>query len=240
VKISSNFAPVTQLSATPLDWPDVTAPRSLLQRLDLSRSAPLAGGSNRRIFQHPDHGDLLVKIIDSDKRHKYMNKRRMFRWYKHLHREGAYRTHLAEIAEYAAAYRKAAGRWKLPLARVVGLAETTAGLGLVVEKITAGGGLAPTLYQFVRAEGFDPQLRLRLDLFFDALADAHVLFNDVSGSNIAVGENAEGEAGLYLIDGYGSKQLVPLYAMSKWLNRRRLERKYERLLAKLRRVARPA
>jgi len=68
-----------------------------------------------------------------------------------------------------------------------------------------------------------------LDEFFDDLADAHVVLHDVSASNIACGQNADGKPGMYLIDGFGVLPLVPLYAWSKRLNRWRMLRKYQKM-----------
>src|SRR5690606_19535888 len=100
-----------------------------------------------------------------------------------------------------------------------------------VEKISDGqGGLAPTLTTVVREQGLTPALRAQLDALFDSLAAAHIIVNDVSGGNIVVGSNAQGRQGMYLVDGFGNKQAVPFYAMSKQLNARRLQRKYQELL----------
>lgn len=63
-----------------------------------------------------------------------------------------------------------------------------------------------------------------------------MIFNDVSARNIVVGRNATGQDGLFLVDGFGPKQLLPLYAWSKTLNRRRLLRKYEDMVRKLARL----
>jgi hypothetical protein len=117
---------------------------------------------------------------------------------------------------------------------VLGLAQTSLGLGLLVEKISDGqGGLAPTVEQLAYDGRLDPALIRQLDFFIDALADNHIILNDVSPRNIVLGQNAEGTTGLFLIDGFGSKQAVPVYAFSKALNRRRLQRKYQKMMFKL-------
>ncbi|PJI52397.1 hypothetical protein CTI14_42905, partial [Methylobacterium radiotolerans] len=86
------------------------------------------------------------------------------------------------------------------MARIFGLVLTSKGLGLVVERIVdAHGNLAPTLKEVVARHGFSPELRHRVHDFIMALIDAHVIFNDVSASNIVVGFNAEGREGLYLV-----------------------------------------
>lgn len=210
--------------------------------LDLAGLDPIAAGADRLVYQHPYDSSLLVKVVDFPAMKEHLRTRPLRRWRKSRQREGAYRNHIAELAEYTAAHNAAAGRWKVPMARVVGLAQTNMGLGLLVEKITDGKGrLAPTIEQIVRERGLDEALARELDYFFDTLADHHIILNDVSARNVVMGQNADGEPGLYLIDGFGSKQAVPLFAYSKMLNRRRILRKYHRVRAKLqaRSAARP-
>jgi hypothetical protein len=202
--------------------------------LELAGLRPIASGAERLVYQHPYDPSLLVKVIDFPAMAEHLSTRPLRRWRKNHQREGAYRNHVAELAEYTAAQNVAAGRWKVPMARVLGLAQTDMGLGLLVEKITDGkGGLAPTVEQIVREQGLGEKLARELDYFFDTLADHHIILNDVSARNVVLGQNADGEPGLYLIDGFGSKQAVPVFAYSKTLNRQRILRKYHRLKAKL-------
>lgn len=211
--------------------PPVAAPFRLL---DLAGLPPIAAGAERLVYQHPHDPSLLVKVVDFPAMAEHLSTRPLRRWRKTRQREGAYRNHIAELAEYTAAQNAAAGRWKVPMARLLGLAQTTMGLGLLVEKITDGkGGLAPTIEQIVRDRGLDERLARELDYFFDTLADHHIVLNDVSARNVVMGENADGETGLYLIDGFGSKQAIPVFAYSKMLNRKRILRKYRRMRAKL-------
>jgi hypothetical protein len=212
-----------------------------LTALDLTNLRPIAAGNDRLVYQHPHEASLLVKVVDRNEWDVYMRSKALRRWRKRFQREGAYRNHIAELAEYAAAQNAAAGRWKVPMARVLGMVQTSHGLGLLVEKITDGqDGLAPTVEQIVRDKGLDESLARELDYFFDALADHHIILNDVSARNVVVGANADGEKGLYLIDGFGSKQAIPVFAWSKALNRRRIQRKYQAMLTKLRARSRAA
>jgi hypothetical protein len=215
--------------------PEQAAAPAPLTALDLNNLRPIAAGNDRLVYQHPHEASLLVKVVNGAEWDAYMRSKPLRRWRKRFQREGAYRNHIAELAEYAAAENAAAGRWKVPMARVHGMVQTSHGLGLLVEKITDGqGGLAPTVEQIVRQKGLDEALARELDYFFDALADHHIILNDVSARNVVVGENADGETGLYLIDGFGSKQAIPVFAWSKSANRHRIQRKYQRMLAKLR------
>ena len=180
---------------------------------------------------------MLVKVIVHPKlrRNIVAEKRR----HQAFHREDVYTVFQCELVEYIAAEVQAnANATHLPLARIAGLCHTSLGLGLLVEKIVDdAGNMALNLKQFVAQHGFTPRIKHELDEFFQLLAQNHVVFNDVSATNIAYGYNAMGRHGMYLVDGYGPKQIIPVYALSKALNRRRLLRKYPNMIGELERAA---
>lgn len=177
---------------------------------------------------------MLVKVMDMRAHAVYLEDRPFKRWYKQYQRESAYRVYLNEIAEYVTATTRPSGVWQVPMARILGVAQTSLGLGLLVEKITdEAGNMAPTVNDLAKKGLLDDTLKARMDEFFDDLADAHVVVHDVSARNIAVGKNADGKSGLFLIDGFGVLPLVPLYAWSKRLNRRRIAQKYADMCARL-------
>ncbi|MGS1106491.1 PhoP regulatory network YrbL family protein [Achromobacter anxifer] len=208
--------------------------QSIFGPLDLNAATPLASGHDRHIFQHPNMPSLLVKVMDMRARAIYLEARPFKRWYKQYQRESAYRVYLTELYEYVTTTTRPSGVWQVPMARILGLAQTTLGLGLVVEKIRdANGNIAPTVTDLAREGKLDDALGAQLDEFFQDLADAHVVLHDVSASNIACGLNADGKQGLYLIDGFGGLPLIPIYAWSKRLNSRRIQRKYARMRAGL-------
>lgn len=200
--------------------------------LDLRPLSIAAAGSERDVYLHPADSSLLIKIINGARRSQLDRKRP---WYKRFQRDAAHRVFVMETVEYiSTAAQQGAHAGNGLMARISGLVLTSKGLGLVVERIVdAHGNLAPTLKEVVARHGFSPELRHRVHDFIMALIDAHVIFNDVSASNIVVGFNAEGREGLYLVDGYGSKQLIPVYSWSKALNGRRILRRYDTMAKKL-------
>ncbi|MBO9331606.1 hypothetical protein A6B37_23445 [Achromobacter sp. HZ01] len=208
--------------------------QSVFGPLDLDAATPLATGHDRHIFQHPHMPSLLVKVMDMRARAVYLETRPFKRWYKQYQRESAYRVYLNEISEYVTTTTRPSGVWQVPMARILGVAQTTLGLGLLVEKICdAEGNIAPTVADLAYQGKLDAALNAQLDEFFEDLADAHVVLHDISASNIACGLNADGKPGLYLIDGFGGLPLIPVYAWSKRLNRRRIERKSTSMRARL-------
>ncbi len=217
-------------SANPFSAQSGSSFQSVFGPLDLDTQKPLVTGGDRHIFQHPNFPALLVKVMDMQARAVYLETRPFKRWYKQYQRESAYRVYLNEIAEYVTTTTRPSGVWQVPMARILGVAQTSLGLGLVVEKITdADGNMAPTVADLARQGRVDAKFFEQLDEFFDDLADAHVVLHDISASNIACGLNADGKPGMYLVDGFGVLPLVPVYAWSKSLNRKRIARKYGRM-----------
>ncbi|CAP42293.1 YrbL family protein [Bordetella petrii] len=203
--------------------------------LDLAHAQVLARGADRYVFQHPNEPSLLVKVINMEAYAAYLERKPFKRFYKQFQRDSAYRVYLDELSEYVTT-TVPSGVWNVPMARVVGLAQTTLGLGQLVEKITGEDGqLAPTLAQIIAREGISAALGAQLDAFFEDLIDAHIVISDMSAKNIALGRNADGKPGMYLIDGFGVLPLIPLYAWSKRLNKRRMHRKYAAWRARLQR-----
>jgi len=205
------------------------------QVIDLTQARIVASGSERDVYEHPTDPNLLIKIVN---RARANEPGRRAHWHKKFHREQAHRVFLTELIEYVSTtVQRNAPDGNVLLSRIAGLVNTSAGLGLAVEKIVdESGHVAPTLQQVVKDSGFPAALRRQVRDFFVALTESHVIFNDVSARNIVVGRNADGVAGLYLVDGYGPKQLLPFYAWSKSMNRRRIMRKYVELEGKLERM----
>lgn len=207
----------------------------VLDYIDLAAMTPIAHGNERYIYPHPTDANLLIKVVNSERRSLSQKAHRIKRWYRRFHRESTYRVFITELSEYiSTAVQSSLAQASLPLARVVGLVDTSMGLGLLVEKITGEDGkVAPTLAHLMRNEGWDDSWEYHLNRFFRDLADRHVIFNDVGPQNIVFGRNAAGVRGLFLIDGFGSKQAIPVFAWSKRLNSRRLSRKYLKLMTRL-------
>ncbi|ALX83297.1 hypothetical protein A7P25_14915 [Achromobacter xylosoxidans] len=225
----------------PTFCPPPVAFDSVFGPLDLDDETPVAIGGDRHIFQHPHAPSLLVKVMDMQARAVYLETRPFKRWYKQYQRESAYRVYLNEITEYVTTTTRPSGVWQVPMARILGVAQTSLGLGLLVEKITdEAGNIAPTVADLARQGKMNDTLSAQLDEFVEDLADAHVVLHDLSPSNIACGLNADGKSGLFLIDGFGVLPLVPVYAWSKRLNRKRIQRKYADMRAAMARRAREA
>ena len=189
---------------------------------ELSGHNPLAEGNRRLVFQHPDDDDLVIKVLKPGT-YRPDGQPRRSRPYKLARREGAYIYHTRELNEYVAARIANRSPHDLPICTVQGLVETDLGLGLAVEKITAGDGrLAPSLRQVVAGGRFDGPTRRLFERFIEDMIDKHVVVYELSVDNIVLADDGVSARRFVCIDGMGSRTLIPVKEWSKWLNARKI------------------
>lgn len=200
--------------------------------LELASAEPLARGHLRLVYQHPLEPDCIVKVM----REEVVAARfgAGGRWHKKLARARQYAGYVREIKEYVAAQaRFAAGN--APIARMVGLAQTDLGLGLVSEKVCGvDGGLAPTLAAlYTRDRGFSAEVERDLEAFLAGLLACDVIVGDMHAWNIVHGIDSRGGPRFVLIDGFGEKHVLPRSSMSRTLNAWNTRKLYRRMREQL-------
>lgn len=196
--------------------------------LRLAPTEPLARGHLRLVYQHPLEPDFVVKVMREEAVEARFGSGG--RWYKKRARARQYAGYVREIKEYVAAQaRFAAGN--APIARMVGLAETDLGLGLVSEKVRGvDGGLAPTLATlYARERGFGAEIERGLADFLDGLLACDVIVGDMHAWNIVHGVDSRGGPRFVLIDGFGEKHVLPRSSMSRTLNAWNTRKLYRRM-----------
>jgi hypothetical protein len=197
--------------------------------LALRHLQPIASGHLRQVYQHPEHADLLVKVMREDAIDERWARAP---WYRRLARTGPYASFVREFKEYVASRRYAPDS-PSPLARIAGLEDTDLGLGQVVEKVRgADGGLAPTLNAWVRRDGFTPAMRAALDELLESLLAHNVIAGDLHAWNVVYGSDSRGGPRLVMIDGFGEKNTIPHCSMSRRHNASRTRYKFARMVAR--------
>ena len=186
--------------------------------LKLKNLKPLAQGSFRWVFEHPEDPDLLVKVIHTDAMAKRFDTKT--RWYKRPRRYGQYLCFVREIQEFITVHAQIEESATF-LQRIVGFAQTDLGLGIIVQAVrNSDGNLAPTLRNLINNGLYDETVKKTLDDFLALLLESDVIINDLSPGNIVYTQNENNDHYFVMIDGLGNNSFVPFKTMSKTINRR--------------------
>jgi hypothetical protein len=202
------------------------------QRIDLGDWRLLKSGRSRNVHENPDLPGLLIKtlkpeVVDATGHFE------AYEWWKKGRPHGAYFAFRREIDEFIVLCRRHYGRnlASFPFARIYGLVLTSAGLGLVIERISdREGDLAPTMLELIGREEFgEPHLRA-MERFLARCRDLHVVFGDLTANNIVYTEVRDPEGEFVAVDGFGEKAAIPVHRWSKFFNDRKIARVRKRLL----------
>lgn len=180
----------------------------------------LARGGFRDIYQHPERGHLLVKVVRAAGKAEASPDRR---WSGVLRRYGIYTPYVREMKEYLAAYVRFSG-CPPHIQQCYGFVETNFGLGMVVEKLCgADGELAPNMAKILKAQGIDSRIWGLYEAFHEAVRKHQLIINDMHPSNVVLA-NEGGKERLVLVDGLGEKAFIPFRTMSASFNRLKIDR----------------
>ena len=178
--------------------------------VDLTGKQALAKGRKQSVYDHPDDPRTLIKVLTEGP-----EPRRLVPRYSEF-RYGSFRPWHREISEYLSLLNRGV-REIDRLSAFHGLAATSRGPGMLVEKLTRPDGqLAPTLRQLVRATAPQSQERSLLEEEVgDLLADldrGRIIVGDLHPGNIV--RAVERADNLVVIDGLGERTLVPITQFS--------------------------
>ena len=203
------------------------------QEIDLDDCVLKKGGRTRNVHEHEALPGLLIKTLQPDLVDRNGYFKAYARW-KKRRPHGAYFVFRREIDEFLVLCRRQYGRGlsDLPIARIHGLVLTSAGLGLVVERISAkDGDLAPTMTELIGENRFEMSHMRALERFLDRCRELHVVFGDLTVNNIVYTEARDPRGEFVAVDGFGEKSVIPIHRWSTLLNGRKIERVRKRLLA---------
>lgn len=198
-------------------------------------------GHSRLVFEHPEEPAFVVKVMRPDVLEARFGNGAA--WYKRRRRFGRYVSYIREIQEYVAVHSAHDG--SLPfLQRVIGLAETDLGLGLITEAARdREGNLAPNVAMLIESGRFDSEVRQDLETFLQQLLDCDAVISDMNVGNMVYAFSEEDGNHFVLIDGLGNTNILPLKSLSRAFNRRskrqRFARLYNRITSRLEKAGYP-
>ena len=200
----------------------------------LSNKPHLSQGTIKKIFQHPNLNNQLIKIIHP----QLVTGNGVFKNQGFLKKhffQGIYRQYRRELLQYLQLCKNTygSGNFIFPIETPYGLISTDLGLGLVVEKISAEDGKGQTLSQLARNQKLEKKHYQALEQFFDDCVRLHIVFGEVNIAGIMYTESRSGRPEFVLVDGIGEKLLIPIRAMSAWISGRYVRKVQRRIMAQV-------
>lgn len=196
----------------------------------LADTKPLAEGRESRVFERPGKPSQLVKVRRRDVVEFLETSKSIKHRFRRRDGVGPYQIFLRQTRAYRDAVLRAAELgYPPPIAHQRGLVLTDLGLGLVVQKIRDHhGNMAPTLHRLVLAGRIDTAIIQALTRFAHEASAFGIIITDLDPGNV-VFETRHGRSRVILVDGYGSRTVLPLRRWSKRLNDRGLSRQFHGL-----------
>jgi hypothetical protein len=120
------------------------------------------------------------------------------------------------------------------LQRVIGLADTDLGLGLILEAARdRDGNLAPHVAALIESGCFTAKVRADLDAFLAQLLECDVVVSDLNVGNMVYAYQPQIGDHFVLIDGLGNNNILPLKLLSRRISRRSKQKRFLRLYSRI-------
>lgn len=204
--------------------------------LTLSQHKPIANGSSRWVYQHPERHELLVKVL------RYRLSDEPVASFSELVEQLTIRHRFArfmrEVKEYMTIANSNADPITPHLPRITGLVETDVGFGIEEDAMrTADGELGPTFTKLARSKQLTLDHARALEQFLINVMASPVVVGDMNGKNLVFTETAANGYLCSLVDGLGDSRFIPLQSWFKWANNKhkrqyvnKLRRRYTKAL----------
>jgi hypothetical protein len=202
--------------------------------LSLGGAVQATRGGESEIYLRPGKPSQLVKVLRPNVVARFERSRRLKTHLRRRLRVGPYKNFLRFYTSYLDAMLAAQeiGR-SPPLPHPRALVVTDRGLGLVVQMIRdTDGGLATSLRDIHESGGLDDGLLAKLNEFVGDVYLFNIVCTDLVPQNI-VYETRHGRDRFVLIDGFGSRNIIPFRRWSRRLNARALNESFAELARRL-------
>ncbi|MCK4564671.1 MAG: hypothetical protein KAU94_08350 [Verrucomicrobia bacterium] len=182
-----------------------------MEPIHLSDDLIFAEGGRRYCFVHPDDPNKCVKTLNPNGDPRKRKKEAV--WYKKLRPVSMFDDNKRELKSFEELAKKGEAVWN-HFPHCYGIQSTNRGDGIVTDLIRDADGLvSKTVRQYVAANGKTTELLGALEAFFNLFRKHLIITRDVLDHNLVVQAGDE-KLTIYMIDGFGSSEVLPF---SRWL-----------------------
>lgn len=197
--------------------------------IELTDDLIFAEGGRRYCFVHPKDPSKCVKTLSPNG--DPCKRRTEAVWYKKLRPLSMFDDNYRELKSFQDLEKKGDFVWN-HFPRCYGIEATNRGDGIVTDLIRdKDGRVSKTVRQYVKTTGKTPELLAALEEFFELFRRRTIVTRDFLDHNLVV-QIGDGKPVIYMIDGFGSSEMIPFSAWVKSVGCRKIERKVERFKAR--------
>ena len=197
--------------------------------IELKNEKIFAEGSVRNCYIHPNEPDKLLKVmkLSLNEKRKHCGK-----WYKKFRPLFCFDSNLRELKAHkylegmSATHGRAASQH---FPKCFGMIKTDLGDALCVELIHSfNDDVVIGLNKYIKAHGLNEKIKNALDDFFLFLTKNNIIISDLHIENLVVKQCNNGELAIYMIDGFGNTDFIPIANICPHFARAKIKRKIAR------------
>lgn len=183
----------------------------------------LAEGGRRLIYINPEDNNKLIKIV---KQKDLDRKRRSLSFFKKWRNDNSISENTEDFNAYKVYNMKSKEIFKF-VPRLFDYTETNFGKGLMTEFIKNYDGSATvSLQDYLKKYGFTHKIHLALKLLHKQLLKYNFITRELKDFNIVVKYISENNLRLYIIDGFGNQEFIPLSNYVGFLAKRKINKHF--------------
>ena len=198
--------------------------------IDLNDSLFIAEGSHRATYRHPSDETRCLKVVKEGSLEKRRKNNR--KWYKRLRKLSSFDETHKDLQAYRQFKDNEEKLKHIP--RFYGMAETSLGSAMLLELISNEDGTpARSLARRLESGENRDELREALIVLGTHLIKHAIVVRDFSMGDVLVRENRDGKLKLYVIDGLGGTELIPISKVPFFAQlkaTRKVQRFYEKVM----------
>ena len=192
----------------------------------LNKNDAIAKGNCRHVFRYNDNKCVKVALQETLEYRRQQQKKKSFLKFLFKPFLRNYNENYDDLRFYKRIIFQNKEDIYNYIPRFYGTVKTNLGMGIVTELLSdeAGGGL-PTLLEYTRKNGISQDLIDAIKDIWQNLIKYNITIRAPHTNNFLVKSN-NGKLQLFMIDGFGSCNLIPLNDYIPFLGRKKIRKKY--------------
>ncbi len=190
--------------------------------IEITSQEPIASGSHRSIYIHPHDENRILKITNFEILHR---RRQNSKWTKRLRSLKTFNETHKELKALQLWHKKYGDAIFAHIPRFYGMVETSKGMAMELDFIHNDRKVT-SLRAFIKQNGKTDAIRKAVDDLGRFIEKYSLIIRDFALENVAV-KLQDGQPVLYIIDGYGVSELIPVSKIP-FIARKKAVRRFQR------------